>query len=161
MENYNNEFNSFTKYGPLFATILIVVSMHIWIFSNEPIRFLHGLVTPSIIIPMLLYMLIALIFGYCIGIIPTFITQQIFYKLIKNNLAEQTQGQVLYKGFLAGVIWSPLVLFSIFDEKWLMITAFFVFVVVIPSAMLCAHIEWRKSRNFQLSKLKNEDKGLK
>ena len=73
--------SAFTCYGPFIGTWIIVISLHILLYLDYPTRFLAGLVTPSIVIPMLILMLIAIVVGYVIGYIPAFITGELFLRI--------------------------------------------------------------------------------
>lgn len=54
-------------------------------FLDDPLQFLIGLITPSIIFPMLALMCVALVVGYVIGILPAYLTSKIFYPLERKT----------------------------------------------------------------------------
>ena len=135
---------SFPRYGPLIATFLVVISGHTPLILDDPLRFLQGLITPSIIFPMLGMMLFALIFGYILGIIPTFLTRQVVQHLIRPHLTHATQKTVLFHGACAAMVWSPLLLFGLFDVMAFLTIAWFLFCVILPTSLFCSWLEWRK-----------------
>lgn len=134
----------FTRYGPLIATCIVVMFGHLPLLLNEPLRFLKGLITPSIVFSMLGLMLIALVFGYILGLLPTFLTGQFFQHLIRPHLAQATQKTFLYYGACAAMVWSPLLLFGLFSLITFMSIAWFLFCVILPTSLLCSWLEWRR-----------------
>ena len=133
----------FTCYGPQIATCLVVICGHLPLIVNDPIRFLSGLITPSIIIPMLGMMFIALILGYLLGVLPTFLTGQLFQRLIRPHLAQATRKTFLFYGACAAMVWSPFLLFGLFSLIAFMSIAWFLFCIILPTSLLCSWLEWR------------------
>ena len=135
---------TFTRYGPLIATFFVVISGHTPLLLDDPLRFLQGLITPSIIFPMLAMMLLALIFGYILGLIPTFLTGQFFQRLTLPHLAHATYKTFLYYGACAAMVWSPLLLLGCFSLMAFLTIAWFLFCVILPTSLLCSWLEWRQ-----------------
>ena len=137
--------SAFTSYGPFIGTWIIVISLHILVYLDNPTRFLAGLVTPSIVISMLILMLIALVVGYIIGYIPAFITGELFLHIFKNKLAKANLYQVIAYGSLTSFLWTPvLLIFPQFFKEWLKAFLYFHFVFILPITVICAVIEWKK-----------------
>ena len=137
--------SAFTCYGPFIGTWIIVISLHILVYLDNPTRFLAGLVTPSIVIPMLILMLIAIVVGYVIGYIPAFITGELFLHIFKNKLANANLYQVIAYGSLTSFLWTPvLLIFPQFFKEWLKAFLYFHFVFILPITVICAVIEWKK-----------------
>ena len=137
--------SAFTCYGPFIGTWIIVISLHILVYLDNPTRFLAGLVTPSIVIPMLILMLIAIVVGYVIGYIPAFITGELFLHIFKNKLAKANLYQVIAYGSLTSFLWTPvLLIFPQFFKEWLKAFLYFHFVFILPITVICAVIEWKK-----------------
>lgn len=135
---------TFTRYGPFIATCIVVMCGHIPILLSDPIAFLKGLITSSIIFAMLGMMLLALIFGYILGVLPTFLTGQFFQHLIRPHLATATQKTFLYYAACAAMVWSPLLLFGLFGWMALISIAWFLFCVIVPTSLFCGWLEWRR-----------------
>ena len=137
--------SAFTCYGPFIGTWIIVISLHILVYLDNPTRFLAGLVTPSIVISMLILMLIAIVVGYVIGYIPAFITGELFLHIFKNKLANANLYQVIAYGSLTSFLWTPvLLIFPQFFKEWLKAFLYFHFVFILPITVICAVIEWKK-----------------
>lgn len=142
-----NKFSTtaFTRYGPIIGTFIIVISFHILIYSDHPARFLQGLITPSVVMPMFVLMLIAIVVGYIIGYIPAYITGELFLHLFKNKLADANLYRVITYGCCTGFLWTPVsLLISQFSHEWLPIFLYLQFVFILPITVMCAVIEWRQ-----------------
>jgi len=137
--------SAFTCYGPFIGTWIIVISLHILLYQDNPTRFLAGLVTPSIVIPMLILMLIAIVVGYVIGYIPAFMTGELFLHIFKNKLAKANLYQVIAYGSLTSFLWTPVsLLLSQSSQEWLQPFLYLQFVFILPITVICAIIEWKK-----------------
>ena len=143
---------SFFRFGPFIATFILIFLGHSPLIFFEPIRFLTGLVTPSILFSMLALMVLALIVGFCIGILPTYITGLIFQKLIQNKIKNLTLLQSLFYGFCAGLSWMVWVLIGLLEPKVILPILIFVGMVIIPTSMLCALLEWRRINKLKILK---------
>ncbi|ENX42638.1 hypothetical protein [Acinetobacter sp. NIPH 2100] len=136
---------TFTRYGPIIGTLIIVISFHILIYLDHPARFLQSLITPSVVIPMCILMLITIVVGYIIGYIPAYITGELFLHIFKNKLANANLYQVIAYGCFTSFLWIPLLLiFSQFSHEWLLIFLYLQFVFILPITVICAVIEWRQ-----------------
>lgn len=136
--------NAYTRYGPLIATFLIVLAGHSPIIILDTLRFLQGLITPSIIFPMLALMVIASVVGYAIGIIPVYITWLVFEKKFAMKLPSATAFQALLYGVYAGLIWTPFLLLSFIDIKIFYFGLAFCGLIILPTSAICGWLEWRK-----------------
>ena len=70
--------SAFVIWGPFIGTLIIAITFHSHIMFGDPIRFLKGLITPSIIFPMIGGLFLITPFGYLLGIIPAIIIQLLF-----------------------------------------------------------------------------------
>ena len=131
------------RLAPAIATFIIVISFHILFFLDDPLQFLIGLITPSIIFPMLALMCVALVVGYVIGIIPAYLTSKIFYKLLGDPQENMRRSHYLKCGALATLTWSPLLIFGVFCIGTLILLGLFLLIVVLPTTLICADLEWR------------------
>lgn len=134
------------RLAPAIATFIIVISFHILFFLDDPLQFLIGLITPSIIFPMLALMCVALVVGYVIGIIPAYLTSKIFYKLLGDPQENMRRSHYHKCGALAALTWSPLLIFGVFRIGTLILLGLFLLIVVFPTTLICADLEWRASR---------------
>lgn len=91
------------RLAPAIATVIIVISFHILFFLDDPIQFLNGLITPSIIFPMLALMCVALVVGYVIGILPAYLTTKIFYHFLGDPNQNLHRSYYLKCGALAAL----------------------------------------------------------
>lgn len=108
---------TFTRYGPIIGTLIIVISFHILIYLHHPARFLQSLITPSVVIPMCVLMLIAIIVGY----IPAYITGELFLHIFKDKLVNANLCQTIAYGCFTSLLWAPLLLLlSQFAHEWLL-----------------------------------------
>jgi hypothetical protein len=92
---------------------------------------------------MLGMMFIALILGYLLGVLPTFLTGQLFQRLIRPHLAQATRKTFLFYGACAAMVWSPFLLFGLFSLIAFMSIAWFLFCIILPTSLLCSWLEWR------------------
>lgn len=88
IQRNKKKFSSFIIYGPFLGTLFLTIAGHSDIYLYEPMRFLKGMVTPSIIFPMLGLLLLITPFGYLIGITPAFLTERLFEKFVKHKLSQ-------------------------------------------------------------------------
>ena len=142
-----NKFSStaFTRCGPLIGTCIIVFSFHIFIFLDHPTRFLQGLITPSVIIPMLLLMAIAIMVGYVIGYIPAYITGKLFLQIFGNKLANANLFKVIAYGGFISILWAPIILILMQLSKVnILLFLYLQFIFILPITVICAVMEWKK-----------------
>ncbi|MFC3903569.1 hypothetical protein SAMN05421749_102366 [Acinetobacter marinus] len=140
--------DSFTKFGSAIATFMIVISFHVLFFLNDPMQFLLGLITPSIILPMLALMCVALVVGYLIGTIPAYLTSQLFYQFLGDPRENMRRSHYLKCGVLVALAWSLLlILWALLTGAWIAL-GLFLFIVVFPTILICADLEWRERRKF-------------
>lgn len=97
-------FDYFVKYGPLIATFIIVIIFHSMFFYKDPVKFLNGLVTPSILLQMFGFLIAAIITGYIIDVIPTFITGQFFFNFFGQTYQPASLRRVIFYGFHVAMI---------------------------------------------------------
>lgn len=148
IQRNKKKFSSFIIYGPFLGTLFLTIAGHSDIYLYEPMRFLKGMVTPSIIFPMLGLLLLITPFGYLIGITPAFLTERLFEKFIKHKLSQAHFFQALMYGCGLGLIWAPLILyFSSFTLKLWTVFTVFQFCLVLPTTLICTLIEWRRLKN--------------
>ena len=145
MNKNKTSMTAFTCYGPFIGTWIIVLSFHSLIFLDHPARFLVGLVTPSIIIPMVLLMCIAMIMGYMIGFIPAYITGQLFAVLFQHKLANANLFKATVYGCVLGLLWAPVLgIFLLFSQQQLLPFLYLQFIFIVPITIICTLIEWKK-----------------
>lgn len=144
--------NAYTKYGPLIATFIIVFIFHSLMFKDNPEFFLNSLIDPAILFAMLFYMVLAIFFGYVIGLIPTFITGLVFHKFFSTKLGTASSKTAIGYGLVSSLIWSPLLLFSLDSIEMLKLEATFGIAVILPTSAICGWLEWRavQKRAFEL-----------
>ena len=139
--------SAYILYGPFFGTLFLAIIGHSHIYLNDPMRFLIGMVTPSIIFPMLLGLAFITPFGYLIGIIPAFLTDRIYLKFVQEKISQAHFFQVLIYGCGLGLIWAPLIF--ILSLNTLKVWPFFIvlqFLIILPTTLICTLIEWKKSK---------------
>ncbi|WP_096911058.1 MULTISPECIES: hypothetical protein [Acinetobacter] len=143
--NKNNATTAFTRYGPILGTVIIVISFHMLIYLDHPTRFLQSLITPSVVIPMFFFMLIAIVVGYIIGYIPAYITGELFLHLFQNKLARASLYQIIAYGCFSGLLWAPLLFLLVqFSQQSLLPFLYLQFILILPITIICAMIEWKK-----------------
>lgn len=132
-------------FGPFLGTLFLTIIGHSEIYLYDPMRFLKGLVTPTIIFPMLLGLVFITPFGYVLGITPAFLTERVYVKFIKDRLYQSNFLHMLIYGCVLALIWAPviLVLSSLTLKMW---TVFVViqFLIILPTTVVCIFIEWRR-----------------
>lgn len=151
-----NKFSTtaFTRFGPMIGTFIIVISFHILIFLDHPARFLEGLVTPSVIIPMFLLMLIAIAVGYVIGYIPAFITGELFLHIFRKKLPDANLYKIILYSLFIGLMWAPILLIILlFFEEMLISFLYLQFVFIIPITTICSVLEWKKLKKYNIFKV--------
>lgn len=136
----------FILIGPFIGLLCITLVFHSHIIFYEPLRFLKGLVTPTIIFPMLGYLLLLTPFSYLIGVLPAFIIDQFFKKIFKNKLYQANFSTALIYGCVLGFIWSPILfLLSLYNIEPIKIFLFLQFYLILPTTVICTLLEWKKS----------------
>ena len=148
LKNLINKNSAFIAIGSFFGTFIFTLSFHLLIFLDDPIRFLHGLITPHIIFPMLLGFVFILPFGYLIGLLPAFISKLLFEHFYAVKISPASFSRATLYGLVIGLIWSPLILvidLAIGLEFKLFL--YVEFVLILPVCVICTWIEWRKAKN--------------
>ncbi len=140
MKTLNN--NIYPQHGPWIATIFVVISGHFEIIFYEPLRFLAGLISPIIMAGMLLFTLVAMLFGYLIGILPALLTGHLFNKIINKNLPNATQFQFLATGFMVSLIWLIPICILVLNQPYLWKIALAMVSIISITSILCAEISW-------------------
>lgn len=137
-------FSSFIIFGPFFGTLFLMIITHSDIYLYDPIRFLKGMVTPSIIFQMLVNFIFIIPFGYWIGIMPAYLTDRLYENFVKDKLPQSNLlHAVLYGGGLS-LVWAPLiVILSSFTVKPWTIFIEIKFFLFLPTTIICTLIEWR------------------
>ena len=148
LKDFINKNSAFTAIGSFFGTLLFTLSFHSLIFLDDPIRFLHGLITPRIIFPMLLGFIFILPFGYLIGLLPAVISKLLFEHFFAFKIGSVSFSRATLYGFALGLMWSPLILaFDLATGAGFKLFLYVEFVLILPVCMLCTWIEWRKGMN--------------
>lgn len=115
-------------------------------FFDDPSRFLHGLITPHIIFPMLLAFVFILPFGYLIGLIPSLISKLLFEHFYAVKISSASFSRATLYGLVIGLIWSPLILaIDLATGASLKLFLYVEFVLILPICVICTWIEWKKS----------------
>ena len=139
------------RLAPAIETFIIVISFHVLFFLDDPIQFLKGLITPSIIFPMLALMCVALVVGYVIGILPTYLTSKMFYKLLGDLQKNMRRSHYLKCGVISALLWSPLLILGVYGIPILIPIVLFLLIVVFPTTLICAEFEWRARRKSDMN----------
>lgn len=100
---------------------------------------------------MLALMCVGLVVGYVIGIIPAYSTSKIFYKLLGDPQENMHQSHYLKCGALATLTWSPLLIFGVSGTSMLIPIVLFLLIVVLPTTLICAELEWRARRKSDMN----------
>ncbi len=126
----------FTFYGPLAGALCLSIPLGFYflILQWDQSRILLLIFTIG------LYLILALIVGYVLGLIPAFFTGLLFKKLIKNKITTFTKSKVLTYGFLATLLWVPVILLSamIYGENILIVLGFIYWGAIVPATLYCA-----------------------
>ena len=91
-------------------------------------------------------MCVALVVGYVIGILPTYLTSKMFYKLLGDPQENMHRSHYLKCGALATLLWSPLLILGVYGTPILIPIVLFLLIVVFPTTLICAELEWRARR---------------
>jgi len=136
----------FILLGPFIGLLCITIVFHSHIFFYEPLRFIKGLVTPSIIFPMLAYLLLLTPFSFLIGILPAFITDRIFHIFFKKKIYKANFLKVFIYGCLLGFMWLPILLFLflLFTNLGYIKILYIQLFLILPTTIICTLLEWRK-----------------
>lgn len=147
LKDFINKNSAFIAIGSFFGTLLFTLSFHSLIFFDDPIRFLHGLITPHIIFPMLLAFIFILPFGYLIGLLPATISKLLFEHFFAVKIGSVSFSRATLYGFALGFMWSPLILvIDLATGAAFKLFLYVEFVLILPVCVICTWIEWRKAR---------------
>lgn len=140
--------SAFVIWGPFIGTLIIAITFHSHIMFGDPIRFLKGLVTPSIIFPMIGGLFLITPFGYLLGILPAIITQLLFQHFFAEKLSQiRLMRSIIYGGIL-GLMLAPFTLIiAILTPSPLFIFSYLQFVLILPTTLICTIIEWKRAQN--------------
>ncbi len=150
-KNFINKNSAFIAIGSFFGTLLFTLSFHSLMFFDDPIRFLRGLITPSIIFPMLLGFIFVLPFGYLIGLIPATISKLLFEHFYAVKIGSVSFSRATLCGVILGLMWAPLLI--VIDLTMGMEFKLFLyveFVLILPVCVMCTWIERYKATNSQI-----------
>ncbi|WP_180156291.1 hypothetical protein [Acinetobacter sp. YH12045] len=147
-KNFIHDNSAFIAIGSLLGTLLFTLSFHLLIFLDDPSRFLHGLITPHIIFPMLLAFVFILPFGYLIGLLPALVSKLLFEHFYAVKIGSASFSRATLYGLVIGLMWSPIIL--VIDLAVGAGSKFFLFVefvLILPVCLVCTWIEWKKAMN--------------
>ncbi|APR71088.1 hypothetical protein [Acinetobacter haemolyticus] len=137
--------SAFIIWGPFIGTLIIVITFHSPIMFGDPIRFLKGLITPSVIFPMIGGLFLITPFGYLLGIFPAIITQLLFQHFFAQKLAQTSlMRSIIYSGFLGFMLAPFTLILAILTPSPLIIFSYLQFVLILPTTLICTVIEWKK-----------------
>ncbi|OJU55836.1 MAG: hypothetical protein BGN93_21475 [Acinetobacter sp. 39-4] len=140
--------SAFVIWGPFIGTLIIVITFHSPIMFGDPIRFLKGLITPSIIFPMIGGLFLITPFGYLLGIIPAIITQLLFQHFFAKKLAQISLMRSMIYSCILGFMLAPFILIlAILTPSPLITFGYLQFVLILPTILICTVIEWKKVQN--------------
>lgn len=140
--------SAFVIWGPFIGTLIIAITFHSHIMFDDPIRFLQGILTPSIIFPMIGGLFLITPFGYLLGIIPALITQWLFQHFFEQKLVQISLIQCMVYGGILGLMLAPfIVIFAILSPSPLFIFSYLQFVLILPTTLICTVIEWKRIKN--------------
>ena len=126
----------FTFYGPFVGALCLSIPLGFYFLISQwdQSRILLLIFTIG------LYLILALIVGCVLGLIPVFFTGWLFKKLIKNKITTFTKSKVLTYGFLATLLWVPVILLSamIYGENILIVLGFIYWGAIVPATLYCA-----------------------
>ena len=148
LKDFINKNSAFTAIGSFFGTLLFTLSFHSLMFFDDPIRFLHGLITPHIIFPMLLAFIFILPFGYLIGLLPAVISKLLFEHFFAAKIGSMSFSRVTLYGIILGLMWAPLLI--VIDLAMGMEFRLFLYaegVLILPVCVMCTWVEWKKAIN--------------
>ena len=145
-KNFIYENSAFISIGSLLGTLLFTLSFHSLMFFDDPIRFLHGLITPHIVFPMLLAFVFILPFGYFIGLLPALISKGLFEHFYVAKIGSVSFSRATLYGLVIGLMWSPIILIlDLAVGAGLKFFLYVEFVLILPVCLVCTWIEWRKA----------------
>lgn len=136
---------AFIYIGPFIGTFCVAITFHISAIQRDYLHFLQGLITLSIVLPMIAALIFITPFGYLFGFIPATITNLLFERLFKTKMASATVFKAFVYGCVLSSIWIPLT--SILAMLTLQPLSFFLytqFVLIFPSTIICTLLEWKK-----------------
>lgn len=131
--------------GPFIGTFCVAMTFHVSIFQRDPQHFLQGLITPSIVFPMIVALIFITPFGYLFGFIPAMITNLLFEHFFKGKMLSTSFLRVFGYACLLCLMWAPFI-FILTMLIWNDINIFLyvIFIMIVPSTLICTLIEWRK-----------------
>ena len=148
LKNFIHDNSAFTAIGSLLGTLLFTLSFHLLIFLDDPNRFLHGLITPHIIFPMLLAFVFILPFGYFIGLLPALVSKLLFEHFYAVRIGSASFYRATLYGLMLGLMWSPIILIlDLAAGAGLKFFLYVEFVLIFPVCLVCNWIEWKKAMN--------------
>lgn len=149
-KNNKRKISAFILCGPFIGTFIIAITFHSEIIFYNPMRFLKGLITPSIIFPMIAAFILITPFGYLLGCIPAIITNLLFKHFFASKLALASWRYSLIYGCLLGFMLAPFILMiAIVTPSPLFTFLYLQFVLILPTTLICTFIEWIRARNRQ------------
>ena len=149
-KNNKRKISAFILCGPFIGTFIIAITFHSEIIFYNPMRFLKGLITPSIIFPMIAASILITPIGYLLGCIPVIITNLLFNHFFASKLALASWRYSLIYGCLLGFMLAPFILIiAIVTPSPLFTFLYLQFVLILPTTLICTFIEWKRARNRQ------------
>ena len=156
LKDFINKNSAFIAIGSFFGTLLFTLSFHSLMFFDDPIRFLRGLITPSIIFPMLLGFVFILPFGYLIGLIPATVSKLLFEHFYAVKIGSVNFSRATLYGIILGLMWAPvLIAIDLAMDMEFKLFLYLEGVLILPVCVMCTWIEWRKAMNQISTTLKN------
>lgn len=148
IKNFFLKHSTFLTLGPFIGTFCIAITSHSSIFQRDPQHFLHGLITPSIVLPMIAALILITPFGYLFGIIPASITKLLFERFFENKISDANLAKAVLYGLILSLMWSPFLFILTMLITWnnFNIFLYIQFILIFPSTMICTLIEWKKSQ---------------
>lgn len=140
--------SAFVMWGPFIGTLIIAITFHSQIMFGDPMRFLKGLITPSIIFPMIGGLFLIMPFGYLLGIIPALVTQWLFQHFFEQKLVQISLIRSIIYGGILGLMLAPfIVIFAILTPSPIFTFSYLQFFLILPTTLICTVIEWKKAQN--------------
>lgn len=109
-KNNKRKRSVFILWGPFIGTFIIAITFHSEIIFYDPMRFLKGLITLSIIFPMIAAFILITPFGYLLGCIPAIITNLLFKHFFESKLVLASWRYSLIYGCILGLMLAPFIL---------------------------------------------------
>lgn len=125
----------FMLYGPPIGTLCIAIPLILYFLISQ----WNSIGIFTLIFVIFFDLTIALIVSCIIGLIPAFLTGLFFKKLIKNQITTHNKSKVLAYGFLATLLWVPIILLSVSYYTGLLITLCIIyFGAIVPATLYCS-----------------------